>query len=260
MSTQSRFKTMNHLAFACLITVSSVSLVGCQTAGVNMDGMLSAGMGLVSAANISDEDMKQIGNNSIAELDSSNSVAPANSAYAKRLARLAAPWSEVDGYSLEYKVYLDPTVNAFAVPNGSIRFYSGLLDEMTDDEVRYVIAHEIGHVVLGHSKGRFQTAIMASSARQAIAASGNSTAAALTSSQLGELGEKLVNAQYSQRNENEADDFALNLMTQYGFNPRASVTALRKLEVKFGNQSNLFSSHPAPGVRAERLDSQIANR
>lgn len=49
-------------------------------------------------------------------------------------------------------------------------------------------------------------------------------------------------------------------MIQYGFNPEASVTALRKLESKFGNQSGLFSSHPAPGARALRLESQIANR
>ena len=260
MPTKKRFKTINGLALAFLITASSVSLVGCKTTGVNIDGMVSAGMGFATAANLSDEDMKQIGDKSIAQLDSSNRVAPANNQYAQRLARLAAPWSEVDGHKLEYKVYLDPKVNAFAVPNGSIRFYSGLLDVMTDDEVRYVIAHEIGHVVLGHSKGRFQTAIMASSARQAVAASGNSTAAALTSSQLGELGEKLVNAQYSQRNENEADDFALNLMKKHGYNPNASVTALRKLESKFGNQSSLFSSHPAPGDRATRLDRQISNR
>lgn len=250
--------TLKTLTAAFLISSASLSLVGCKTAGVNMDGMVSAGLGFVSASNISDEDMKAIGDKSIAQLDATNRVAASNSQYAQRLNRLASQWGEVDGYKLEYKVYLDPQINAFAVPNGSIRFYSGLLDNMTDDEVKYVIAHEIGHVVLGHSKGRFQTAIMASSAREALAASGNSTVAALTSSEIGALGEKLVNAQYSQRNENEADDFALALMKQYGIDPNASVTALRKLESKFGNQSNLFSSHPAPGVRASRLENHIS--
>lgn len=251
---------LNRYTFTFLVSLTLIGLTGCKSAGVNMDGMMSAGFGFISAASLSDEEMQQIGDNTIARMDASSHVAPAQNPHARRLARLAAPWSEVDGVKLEYKVYLDPTVNAFAVPNGSIRFYSGLLNAMTDDEVRYVIAHEIGHVVLGHSKGAFQTAIMASSARQALAASGNSTAATLTNSQLGELGEKLVNAQYSQRNENEADDFAINLMRQHGYNAHASVTALRKLESQFGNESSLFSSHPAPGDRATRLERQIAIR
>ena len=64
------------------------------------------------------------------------------------------------------------------------------MDEMTDDEVRYVIAHEIGHVALGHSKRAFQVAYAASAAREAAASSGSSTAAVLSTSELGDLGEK----------------------------------------------------------------------
>ena len=33
--------------------------------------------------------------------------------------------------------------------NGTVRVYAGLLDAMTDDEVRFVIGHEVGHVKLG---------------------------------------------------------------------------------------------------------------
>ncbi len=205
-----------------------------------MQGMLSSGMGLAKAASLSDEEMQQIGDQTIAQLDSSNRVASSRSSYARRLEQLTAPWQQVEGVSLEYKVYMDPEVNAFAVPNGSIRFNSGLLDEMTDNEVRYVIAHEIGHVVLGHSKKAFQTSYAASSARQAVAASGNSAAAALTSSELGDLGEKLINAQFSQHNENEADDFAITLMNESSYNPVAAVSALRKIESKYGNHRSLF--------------------
>ena len=242
---------------------ASFTLVGCKTNSVNMQGMVSAGMGLATAVSMTDDDMRQIGDQTILQLDSSNRVASSQSAYSRRLARLAAPWRRVEGVEFEYKVYLDSEVNAFAVPNGAIRFYSGLLDEMTDDEVRYVIAHEIGHVVLGHSKAAFQTAYTAytaytaSSARQAIAASGHSTAVALSSSQLGDLGEKLINSQFSQRQENEADDFAIKLMVKSAYDPAAAVSALRKIERKYGNHRSLFSSHPASGDRAKRIAAQV---
>ncbi len=55
--------------------------------------------------------------------------------------------------------YLTRDVNAFAMADGTIRVYSGLLDLMTDDEVRYVmIGHEIGHVALGRVKSATKAA------------------------------------------------------------------------------------------------------
>ncbi|NGO89874.1 peptidase [Halomonas sp. 141] len=206
---------------------------------------------------MSDQQMQQIGDQTIAQLDAENQVAPGDSEYAQRLANLTQGWETVDGSTLEYDVYLRDEINAFAVPNGAIRLYSGLMDEMSDEEVQYVIAHEIGHVVLGHSRRAFQVAYAASAAREAAAASGSTTAAALSSSELGALGEKLVNAQFSQRQENEADDFALELMRRHDLNTEASVSALRKLEAKYGNSRSVFSSHPAAGDRADRLEAQL---
>ena len=72
------------------------------------------------------------------------------------------------------------------------------------------------------------------------------------------MAEALINAQFSQSQENEADDYALKLLTQHKLNARGSVTALRKLETLYGNERSMFSSHPAPGERAQRMESQIA--
>jgi len=71
----------------------------------------------------------------------------------------------VNGKTANYKVYMTKDVNAWAMANGCIRVYSGLMDLMNDDELRGVIGHEIGHVALGHSKSRMQTAYAASAVR-----------------------------------------------------------------------------------------------
>ncbi len=238
-----------------LMAVAVLGLAGCQSGNVN--GLVAAGQSLATAALLSDADAHALGDRTISQYDSKEKVAAKNSKYAKRLAQLTKNWRQVDGKSLEYKVYLKPDVNAFAVPNGSIRIYSGLMDAMSDDELRYVIAHEIGHVVLGHSKNALQVAYGTSAVRQAIAASGSSTAAALSQSALGALGEKLVNAQFSQKQENEADDFALQFLQRNQYKTGGAVTALRKLESKYGNNSTIFSSHPAPGARAARLEQKL---
>lgn len=251
-------KTMplTRTTFCLLGLATTLTLSGCQS-GADIGGMISAGTNLAGAITMSDEEMQQLGDQTIAQLDSQNQLVSTDSQYAERLARLTQGWESVDGYDLEYNVYRLDDINAFAVPNGSIRMHSGLMDNMSDDEVRYVIAHEIGHVVLGHSKRAFQVAHSASAARNAAAVSGNTTAALLSSSELGELGEKLVNAQFSQLQENEADDYAIELMQRHDMDASAAVTALRTLESKYGNSSSFFSSHPAPGDRAERLEAAL---
>ncbi len=242
---------------SCVLGLAATLMVsGCQS-GADLGGLMSAGAGMAGAVTMSDQQMQQLGDQTIAQLDSENQLVATNSQYAERLANLTKGWDVVDGNSLDFNVYQVPEMNAFAVPNGSIRLYSGLMDEMNDDEVRYVIAHEIGHVALGHSKRAFQVAYAASAAREAAAASGSSTAAVLSSSELGELGEKLINAQFSQRQENEADDYAIELLKEHDMDVEASISALRKLEAKYGNDSSFFSSHPASGDRANRLESTL---
>ncbi|WP_018917898.1 M48 family metalloprotease [Vreelandella zhanjiangensis] len=242
--------------FCALSLAATFAISGCQS-GADFGGLVSAGSNMAGAAMMSDQQIQQMGDQTIAQLDNENQLVATNSQYAERLKNLTQGWEVVDGNTLDFNVYQVSEINAFAVPNGSIRLYSGLMDEMNDDEVRYVIAHEIGHVALGHSKRAFQVAYAASAAREAAASSGSTTAAVLSTSELGDLGEKLINAQFSQRQENEADDYAIELLQKHDMDAEASITALRKLEAKYGNSSSFFSSHPAAGDRANRLESSL---
>lgn len=225
-------------------------------AGFDWGGMLDAGKDLSKAATLSDGEVKQIASDASMVYDKSNKVAPSSSPYAERLETLTNGMKTENDLKLNIKVYLVRDINAFAMADGTIRVFAGLMDEMTDDEVRYVIGHEIGHVSLGHSKKALQTAYTTSAVRKAGAASGSGLAK-LSDAALGDLAEKLVHAQYSQSNENDADQYALKFMRANKYDPKAAVSALRKLEKKFGNKSSLFSSHPAPGDRANALEKAL---
>ena len=223
-------------------------------AGFDLGGMLDASTDMAKAATLSDGEIKSVAASAAKEEDGSNKVAPASSAYAKRLAKLTGGMKVDNAPKLNFKVYIKDEVNAFAMADGTVRVYSGLMDKMTDDEVRYVIGHEVGHVSLGHSKKALQTAYAASGVRKAGAASGNNNVSALSGSALGDLAEKLVNAQFSQSQESDADMYALNVMKKNKYDTKAAVSALRKLEKMFGNSRSAFSSHPAPGDRADALE------
>ncbi len=137
---------------ALLVAMSVATvLTGCQ----NMDsnGLLSSGAEAFQAYSLSDAQVKALSDQACQEMDSKATIAPANSEYAKRLTTIAnALGNNINGQPVNYKVYMAKDVNAFAMANGCIRVYSGLMDMMTDNEVEAVIGHEMGHVALGHVK------------------------------------------------------------------------------------------------------------
>ncbi|MGL4317580.1 MAG: M48 family metallopeptidase [Pseudomonas sp.] len=232
-------------------------LGGCQN--MTPDTMLQSGMLAMQAATLSDAEVKSTADQACVQMDTENPIAEPGSEYSQRLDKIAANLgSEINGTPVNYKVYLTDEVNAWAMANGCVRVYSGLMDLMNDNEVEGVLGHEMGHVALGHTKKAMQTAYATSAARNVAAGSGNGAVAALSSSQLGELGEALVNAQFSQSQESAADDFSFELLTQRGIPREGLASAFDKLAQQGGGDSSMFDSHPGSADRAAHIRQRIA--
>lgn len=249
---------MNRRQFVLLSTFfSGISAVNNAAAQFNLGKALEAGQALLQSETLSDNDLKGYFDQMAADSDRRNRVAGSGDPYGKRLAKLTRGLESHDGLALNYKVYLTPEINAFAMANGTIRVYSGLMDKFTDDEIRYVIGHEIGHVKSGHTKARIQTAMRTSALKSAVASTGGK-AAELAESQLGELFGQVVTAQHSQANEREADDYALGFMKAKSYPATACVSALEKLDaLSGGGNASWLSTHPSPKERAQRLKAQV---
>ena len=91
-----------------------------------------------------------------------------------------------------------------------------------------------------------------------IIASTDGRVAALTDSQLTQLGESLLNARYSQKQETEADDCGYDFLVQNGLNPWGMVMAFEKMQGLEGNSSQsivqkMFSSHPDTAKRIQNM-------
>jgi len=241
----------------CSALAAALLLGGCNN--MSPDGLVSAGGNLFQAASLSDADIVQLSDAACTQSDQQEKVASSKSKYTTRLNRVMRGFGDetLNGQKINYKVYLTEDVNAWAMGNGCIRVYSGLMDMMNDDELRGVIGHEMGHVALGHTKKAMQTAYAVSAARSAAAASGNGMVASLSSSQLGDLTEKFINAQFSQSQETAADNYSFDLLTQKKLNRKGLVTAFEKLAKLDGGESSMFSSHPSSPDRAARMQARL---
>ena len=224
---------------------------------LNTGKLLEAGKDVAKAVTLSDKDIAQLSREAVEWMDANNPIADETTEYGARLKRLTEGITEINGLPLNFKVYHVVDVNAFACGDGSIRVFSALMDLMDDDELMAVIGHEIGHVVHTDSKDAMKNAYLAAAAKSAAGAAGG-VLEKLTDSQLGEIAQALSNAQFSQKQETEADEYGFEFCIKHGFDPYGMANALEKLNnlsegQKASKFQQMFSSHPDSAKRASRM-------
>ena len=247
---------MKKLALLCAVVIS---LASCSTLKiVDQNAAVNAGAAAVQALTISDAQVKELCSQYMVESDGQNTILPAGNDYTKRLDRIMAKFHNIQNLDLNYKVYQSSTVNAFASGDGSVRVYTGLMDAMNDDEVFAVIGHELGHLINKDVRDAYRAAYLVVAARYGIAAV-NTTAGALSTGFLGDLGQELASRAYSRRQETQADETAFQFCIQNGVDPYAMYHALNVLIQLSGQTTQqskiqeLLSTHPDTYKRAAHI-------
>lgn len=215
-------------------------------------GAIQKGM---TGLTFSDAEAAALSKPAVDKMDTENKVAGPTDPYAIRLDRVFGKYTKGEFYTLNYKVYLTKDINAFATADGSVRVFSGLMDVMDDNELIAVIGHEIGHVN-NHDSRDAMKALYQKAALIDAAASQSNKVAAITDSQLAQIGSALIDSKHSRKQESEADLFAYDFMKKNGYNVNAEESAFRILaKMSEGAQSTIvdqmMSSHPDSNQRAD---------
>lgn len=159
-------------------------------------------------------------------------------------------------------IYEIEPVNGLAAPDGRIfitrGFYKKFLNgDVSGDELASVIAHELGHVALGHSRRRMIDFSGQNALRTALAmvigrfipGVGPWIANMLTS---------LLAARLSRSDEYEADAYAAALLTKSGIGVSAQISLFRKLDALAKSQAGRapawLLSHPKTEERIAALE------
>lgn len=243
---------------AMTVTVHAQIKIGGKK--INVDKAIQAGTDVAKAVTLSDADVAYICKGYMEWMDANNPLTSPDTEYGRRLEKMVGHLTEIEGgMKVNFGVYEVTDVNAFACGDGSIRICAGLMEAMTDDEVMAVIGHEIGHLVNTDVKDAWKNAYLRSAAKNAAGAV-STTASALTDSEYGALAEAFASAQFSQKQENQADDYAFKFSIENSVDPYAMANALNKLVEMFnaGDEKSskiqqMFSTHPDSEKRAKRM-------
>lgn len=175
----------------------------------------------------------------------------------------------LDVRGLQVRILETPVVNAVAVSSGEVYITRGLYDAylgggLRRSEVMAVIAHEIGHVALGHVRRRMdQMRIETAGLAAAGFLLGRLLAGWLS---LIAMIAVVFRSRMSRRDEFEADAFGVQLMARAEQDPRALIRALQKTEKMSGAAMSgprrkpirWLASHPATEDRVLALEGVIA--
>jgi beta-barrel assembly-enhancing protease len=199
--------------------------------------------------------------------------------------RMTPPELEEQGVPIRVKILRDPSLNAFAYPNGVIYIHTGLLARVENEaQLASVLGHEMTHVinrdaVRQHRSTRNKVvaanvaAIAASIGISAVAGDqwrqGNAVTAAVvgqTANVMLGLGLQLgllaaVNG-YGRNMEDAADVGAMRLMTQAGYDINEAPKVHQMLLQRYGDPSRLenffFGNHSRNQERIEHYDRMLS--
>ena len=159
------------------------------------------------------------------------------------------------------RIHETKSFNGLATPDGQIFLTRGALDDfykgrVTAEELSTIIAHELGHVALGHSKRRMIDFSMQNALRlvlsmaisRIIPAIGSYVANFLTS---------LLAAKLSRNDEFEADAYAAALLVKSGIGTNPQITLLKKLDALGAVNESIpqwLMSHPNTSERISSIE------
>lgn len=158
---------------------------------------------------------------------------------------------------LKFTVIDSDIMNAFALPDGSIVVYTGIIDSMKDyEELAGLIGHEVAHVNHRHSMKMLCRNLSGYLFISAILGDANGVMAVL-----GENVNTLQSLSFSREFEREADTEGFKIVTSNGVNPKGMSTLFKRLQnEKTISIPEFLSSHPVTKDRIRHIDEMIKTK
>jgi predicted Zn-dependent protease len=171
--------------------------------------------------------------------------------------RLLAPDVRANGFSLTIRIIKNPTLNAFALPNGVIYVHTGMLARIENEaQLATLLGHELTHATHRHAVKAFRDIQNKAAAAATFSVIGLPFGLiGALAGVLGQVGALAAISGYSQENETEADKEGLSLMINAGYDPREAPKLFVHLkewreELKL-QEPFFFGSHPRLQERIE---------
>jgi predicted Zn-dependent protease len=163
-------------------------------------------------------------------------------------------------YDWQFIVLDTDGVNAYAAPGGLVHITRGLLGLIkSESELAGILGHEITHITNHHTVDAIRQTKGISFAAEEVGGAGSGRDYFIAQF-AGKVFNKIFEGEFSQSDENHADETGIRIANKTGYAANGIVEVLKKIDARNGGReerNGMFSSHPAIKDRITNLDKQI---
>jgi len=129
---------------------------------------------------------------------------------------------------LDVKVYWSPYLYVFTLPNGAIRVNHGVIEKLNDDELLFVMAHEVAHLLNDdYMKSHRNEHNM--HAFEKMLNMGGDSMGSMSGGVMASVTSEMRKSRFQKHEEYKADEFAMKVLKQHGIPREAAEDALELL-------------------------------
>jgi len=214
---------------------------------------VQASSDIIRATLINDKDMKKLADEDIAKMDENQTVAKDIDQYYVDLQKIMKRIDIPEELDLDVKVYLNPFLYIFTRANNAIRVNSGIIEALTDDQILFLMAHEIAHLKNKDHKGSYRKAHAMFALEKAINMNGE-TVASVSNGVLESVTSSMRKSRFQKDEEFLADEYAIEVLKKNGIDKKVAVDALEKLQYI---NAPLLMLHPTGHERIKHIKDDL---
>lgn len=236
----------------------ALSIYPCMGHSQLLDELFNTGVSAIQAvdsvlldmSSVSDTEENQIGTELKKEILQTAKISAVSKNDPAGVLKKLMPYCRRKDIKYDISIIKNEVFNAYTVAGGKIFIHTGLLDNLqNEDELAFVIAHELAHNELKHCIHRIQHSYQASKLQPALGT-------------IVQLAYGVYKHPFSKEEERQADEYAVRLMQKAGYKKVGAISffvSLEKQESKWKGSNlqtinDFVSTHPTAVERRQRVE------
>lgn len=200
------------------------------------------------ASGVTKEELKKIAAEDIAKMDKDNDIV--HDQYYKDLMKVMDKIQLPSDLKLDVQVYWSPYLYIFTRSNAAIRVNHGIIEKLDDNELLFVMAHEVAHLINNDYMKSYRKEHSMYAFEKVLNMGGDSMGG-MSNGILSSVTSEMRKSRFQKHEELNADEFAMRVLKENGVSRDAAVDALELLQYL---DAPLLKMHPTGHERVKNIE------
>ncbi|CAA6820994.1 MAG: Peptidase [uncultured Sulfurovum sp.] len=209
--------------------------------------MGDAASDMSKSTSVTDAELHKIAAEDIAKMDKNNDIV--KDQYYNDLLNVMKKIKLPATVKLDVKVYWSPYLYIFSRSNGAIRVNHGVIEKLDDNELLFVMAHEIGHLLHEDFKKSYRKEHSMYAFEKMLNMGGDSLGG-MSSGVLASVTSEMRKSRFQKHEEFNADEFAMQVLKENNVPRKAAIDALELLQYL---DAPILKMHPTGHERVKNI-------